>query len=287
MRNFSPVRNKADNSMNVIQRNFFNLLQSGALNQFHPLEPMSLFKWNRLLLITQIQDVSPIVLRGMKNHQFDNNAPLPARVIQSLENITADRQEHDAGMTGNSVPQLSNLLFKRRLRKIQQNERHTIDASLISVELLNIIVQNVNHILKRGIPLSGILQLGQFLRTRGDKVDFVKIDTWLEQLHLTRFAQLEGSFLVTMFSFTPDEIPFLHQVEPSAEKLALMELSNFATTNTQETNWQQTQMGFIYNNSTTLRHTLRRTLRYLPFAPIETTSHLIGNFARTLSEIEE
>lgn len=111
---------------------------------------------------------------------------------------------------------MSNGFLNRRLDKIQNDERHAIDTSVETIHLLRLIVGNVNGILANGINLRGIIELGKYLRTRGDKVDFVKLERWLTKLHIQRMAQLEGSVLITFFDFEKDEIPFVRFVERGA-----------------------------------------------------------------------
>lgn len=79
--------------------------------------------------------------------------------------------------------------------------------------LLRLIVGNINGMLSYGISLRGIVQLGNYLRTRGDKVDFVKLENWLRRLHIRRMAQLQGSILMRFFNFEQDELPFVRHVE--------------------------------------------------------------------------
>ena len=57
--------------MDIIQRNFFRLLLSGSLGMFEKIEPMSAFKWNRLMQIARIQGVSDITLKGIRNSQHE------------------------------------------------------------------------------------------------------------------------------------------------------------------------------------------------------------------------
>ena len=266
--------------MNIIQRNFFRLLRSGVLNEYESLEPMSAFKWNRLIQMIEVQDVSHIALKGIKNHTYDENANIPKDLVDILStqaNPTNDK----------TLPRLSNPILNKRLHKIQNEERHHIDASMTTLDILNIIVDNAVHILNQGIPLSGITELGRFLRTRGDKVDFVKLEKWLSSLHLERMAQLEGSILIAVFGFEQDEIPFVKKEESAAYKLTIRTLEHTEKDTSKEWNFRQNSIGFVRNNPTILRRNLRRGIRYFEYAPIETTSNFIYNFAKSLSEIEE
>ena len=100
-------------------------------------------------------------------------------------------------------------------------------------------------------------------------------------------AQLQGSILISVFDFEPDELPFVHREEPAAFKLAVSSVSNLVKDTAQEWHFRQTRTGFVSNNSAALRRNLRRSFRYLPYATLETVSNFFSNFARSLKEIEE
>ncbi|MDD5861508.1 MAG: hypothetical protein PUD15_02970 [Prevotella sp.] len=182
---------------------------------------------------------------------------------------------------------LTNPVLNNRFKRIQEEEPHQIDTNMDTVTLLRIIVTNVNAMLNAGINLKGIIQLGQYLRTKGDKVDFVKLDSWLTTLHIQRLAQLQGSILITFFEFDADEIPFVRHLERGAYKLTLRSLYHTIKDYQEEWHFKQSQTGFVHNNSKMLRRNLKRSMRYFGYAPIETTSNFLHNFARSLSEIEE
>ncbi len=263
--------------MNVITRNFFRLLRSGALNEYEMLEPMSAFKWHRLNQMVCVQHVEAAAQKGMRNHQYDEMMNIPAQLVDDM----VEEAPHT------STPQLSNRFLNRRLKSILEKERHAIDTNVGSVEVLQIIVNNVSGMLNKGTMLSGIIRLGSYLRNKGDKVDFVKLEAWLNKLHIRRMAQLQGSMLITVFNFGQEELPFVQHIEPSAYKLVLRSVVHSANDSAEEWHFRQTRSGFVQNNSTLLRRNLRRSLRYILYAPIETISNYFNNFARSLQEIEE
>lgn len=269
-------------NMDIIKRNFFRLLRSGALNEYVTLEPMTTFKWNRLFQMAASQNVVSIALKGIKNHQYDTNIHVPQKLILDLQEMT-DKDEQEWG----SNPHLSNPTLNKRLKKIKHDERHAIDTSMETLQLLDIIIFNVNHILAKGISVRGIIELGSYLRTRGDKVDFVKLETWLSKLHLQRMAQLQGSILIVVFNFEQDEIPFVENVEREAYPLILRTLTHTEIDTTKEWHFREGKAGFVQNNNKVLRRNLRRSMRYINYSPIETSSHFIANLVRSLSEIEE
>lgn len=268
--------------MDIIKRNFFRLLRSGALNEFVTLEPMSNFKWSRLFKMLEAQNVVSIALKGIKNHQYDSNISIPQELVKDLE-VKANEEKQDAAYT----PHLSNRILNQRLEKLRDDEYHSMDTSTETLHLLGIIIFNINHILTKGISLRGIIELGRYLRTKGDKVDFVKLETWLKKLHIQRMAQLQGSILIVVFNFEQNEIPFVEEVEREAYYLALRTLTHTEIDTSKEWHFRQSKTGFVQNNNTVLRRNLKRSIRYMNYAPIETTSHFISNLARSLSEIEE
>ena len=211
---------------------------------------------------------------------------------EELEAMTTFKKKKIAQMMKNlnNVPSgevlMHNSFLNRRLTKIQKEEPHVIDTSMETIYLLRLIVSNANAMLSGGISIRGIIQLGLYLRTRGDKVDFVKLDNWLIKLHLQRMAQLEGSVLITFFDFEQDEIPFVHHIERGAYRLTLRSLY-YNIMDQQAIQFEQTSSGFVRTTGGTMRKNLRRSMRYLQYAPIETMSNFMNNFFRSLSEIEE
>ena len=190
----------------------------------------------------------------------------------------------------NNVPSgevlMHNSFLNRRLTKIQKEEPHVIDTSMETIYLLRLIVSNANAMLSGGISIRGIIQLGLYLRTRGDKVDFVKLDNWLIKLHLQRMAQLEGSVLITFFNFEQDEIPFVKLVERGAYKLTLRSLY-YNIKDMEDIKFQQSQVGFVHTTGGSMRKNLHRSMRFFGYAPIESASNFFNGFFRSLSEIEE
>ena len=263
--------------MNIITRNFCRLLRSGALNEYEPMEPMSAFKWRRLDQMVHAQHVERAALKGIKNHQFDEMMNIP----EDLANQTPDNSAHQ------EEPRLSNHYLNFRLSRIENAERHAIDTNVDALNVLKIIVGNVSSMLNHGTMLSGIIELGSYLRNKGDKVDFVKLDTWLGKLQLRRMAQLQGSMLMSVFNFEQDELPFVRHVEAAANKLVLRSVTHSASDTAEEWHFRQLSSGFVQNNSALLRRNLRRSLRYITYAPLETVSNFFNNFARSLQEIEE
>ena len=278
--------------MDIIQRNFFKLIRSGAFNDKSTIEAMSSFKWRRLYEIVMFQNVLDYFVRGVNNNANDKNLNLPAKLIDEIQakldlqdEKQSSRQEDDK-IIGDDA-ELSNKWLNKRYHKIIYNEMHSIDTSTETLRMLQLIVFNTNAMLNRGINLDAIIRLGQFLRNKGDKVDFLKLEKWLSALHLQRMAQLQGSILIAVCGFEKDEIDFVKKEEPVAYKLTIKIISNLVKDTAGEWHFRQNSAGFVQNNGKMLRRNLRRSYKYISYAPIETTSNFINGFIKGLSEIEE
>ena len=278
--------------MDIIQRNFFKLIRSGAFNDKSTIEAMSSFKWRRLYEIVMFQNVLDYFVRGVNNNANDKNLNLPAKLIDEIQakldlqdEKQSSRQEDDK-IIGDDA-ELSNKWLNKRYHKMIYNEMHSIDTSTETLRMLQLIVFNTNAMLNRGINLDAIIRLGQFLRNKGDKVDFLKLEKWLSALHLQRMAQLLGSILIAVFGFEKDEIDFVKKEEPVAYKLTIKIISNLVKDTAGEWHFRQNSAGFVQNNGKMLRRNLRRSYKYISYAPIETTSNFINGFIKGLSEIEE
>lgn len=278
--------------MDIIQRNFFKLIRSGAFNDKSTIVAMSSFKWRRLYEIVMFQNVLDYFVRGVNNNANDKNLNLPAKLIDEIQakldlqdEKQSSRQEDDK-IIGDDA-ELSNKWLNKRYHKIIYNEMHSIDTSTETLRMLQLIVFNTNAMLNRGINLDAIIRLGQFLRNKGDKVDFLKLEKWLSALHLQRMAQLQGSILIAVFGFEKDEIDFVKKEEPVAYKLTIKIISNLVKDTAGEWHFRQNSAGFVQNNGKMLRRNLRRSYKYISYAPIETTSNFINGFIKGLSEIEE
>lgn len=273
--------------MNIIQRNFFRLLRSGAFNDKEPIEPMSPFKWRRLFQMVMAQRVVPVFAKGVANHAEDPRLNLPADLISSITEAQKSDELGSEVITEEELRFSSKRLNRRMRRIINKEMKDDDEISMETVDLLELIIFNVYHILNKGLSMDGIIRLGRYLRIRGDKVDFVKLDQWLTQLSLQRMAQLQGSILIEVFGFSQDELPFVVRKEKDAFNITIRSISNLAKDTAEDWHFRQTRTGFVRNNSSVLRRNVGRSIRFYNYAPWETASSFLRNLGRSLSEIEE
>lgn len=282
--------------MNIIKRNFLRLLRLGAFGENEVIEPMSKFKWEVIFHIANIHNVVGLIFDGIAKNK-ENEALIPQDIILKYKKIldeegygikaqaTGSRpsvQLPDAGLS-----HMCNGFLNARLKRIRENEPQSTDASVETLNMLDIIVQATECTMTYGLSFATILRIGIYLRVDGDKIDFVKLENWLRKLNLTRMAQLEGSILIDIFGFEMDEIPFVNKMEPSAHKIAIEALEKPIRIDIEEWKISQKSTIFLANNSKAMMKTVKNCMKYFFFAPVEASSNFLHRFASSLSNLEE
>lgn len=271
---------------NIIQRNLFRLVRAGSFGDTtEEIEPMSAFKWQKLCRIVEAQQLDWYFNEGVNVCREQPGCNVPSSLLTKGE-PNQRYALHNFRKLSAEI-HLDTPVLNKRLHKIFNEEIHAIDTSAETLTMLAIITDTLNDMLNKGMVLHGVICLGTYLREKGDKTDFDKLDRWLGKLALRRMAQLQGSILVSLFHFTPDEIPFVKRIEPSAYRLTLRSLAHTQHDNANEWHFRQGNAGLIHNNNAALRRNLRRSVCYVNYAPIETIGNFVNKFARSLSEIEE
>ena len=282
--------------MNIIKRNFLRLLRLGAFGENEVIEPMSKFKWEVIFHIANIHNVVGVIFDGIAKNK-ENEALIPQDIILKYKKILDEEgygikaqamgsrpsvQLPDAGLS-----HMCNGFLNARLKRIRENEPQSADASVETLNMLDIIVQATECTMTYGLSFATILRIGIYLRVDGDKIDFVKLENWLRKLNLTRMAQLEGSILIDIFGFEMDEIPFENKMEPSAHKIAIEALEKPIRIDIEEWKISQKSTIFLANNSKAMMKTVKNCMKYFFFAPVEASSNFLHRFASSLSNLEE
>lgn len=252
--------------MDIIKRNFFKLIRNGAFGENNDIEPMSNYKWKILDKMAQMHGVE-LVVKKAKGH---------GEYMGDILRVP------DAGLS-----RMSNSLLNRRLQKIRDNEPISPEASIETLNMLDIMVQTTECLISQGLVLAYIVKTGIFLRTYGDRIDYVKLEGWLHRLRLSKMAEIEGCILIYMFGFEKDEIPFVYKQVPFAYKLTMKTIVKPARIDTDEWIFTQNDTIFVENNSKAMIETIKNCMRFVPFAPVEAISCFIQRFTRSISNLEE
>jgi hypothetical protein len=192
---------------------------------------------------------------------------------------------------------LSNHIHSRTLHSIVEKEFRessptclTIDGMRIeqlspTLTLLHMLLANTCHLLNDGVQLNLLVDLGVFLRKMGDKVDYVKLQSWIARLRMKNVVQLTGTLLIELFAFSREELPFMSGGKSNTQ-LVMEELFNQRPS--YEWHFQQGNDIFVHTaNSSAMFWQVRHTARYFRYYPTESTTNLFTSFAHSLSHIEE
>ena len=112
---------------------------------------------------------------------------------------------------------------KQRMRYTDILSEHVEkrDTTPETMRLFRILTANSMEMLNSGFCMRGLLQMGKFLREDGDKVDYVKLESWLKKLYLQPMVKMQCGYLINRFHFTPDELPFVTDEIKPPSKAAL------------------------------------------------------------------
>jgi hypothetical protein len=273
--------------MNIIYRNFYKLIRIGLYDQQETVEPMSAFKWGKLLQLAIVHDMVRPVYQGMqksKNQFFlnltDKQWKIWDKTVQELK-APADTDD-DAFL---SPDHLTNPVLNLKLQNILDDEH----SDMATRQLLLTIIRIARHILNEGMPVKELSELGLCLMQKDRKIDYPILRKWLKSIGFVQMAQLEGSLLIHLFRFEADEIPFLEGKQYNKVEKVALELTEFTNTHIEDFTFSQDDESiFVHtsNSSAVLGH-IRRSARYFRYLPSETVTNFFATFARSLRQIEE
>lgn len=219
-----------------------------------------------------------------------------------------DSESYILGYTVNNIrienherlAELTNIIANTRLQSIIEAEIKCCDSSYVvingyrvevpppTLNLLLILIRITRYILNDGISIKQLVDLGMFMRREGDKVDFVKLQGWIEKLKMTSIVQLIGAVEMDLLGFAADELPFMPEKVNIDTSTIIKDIFRMKGNHSED--WYFTQGKNIFvrtSNSTAMMWHLRRTGRYFRYYPSETTTNAVHSFIHSLSHIEE
>lgn len=272
--------------MEILYRNFTRLLSIGVFEADKSIEDMSEFKWNKLLNIAGTYKVKDHVCFGIVK---SDNKQIPENIYRLAKNNISNKEESKATTnyhftSGSQLKEFSCFNLNRRLNKLIFNEIHSIDTSIDSLILLKKLIDNINNLLNRGVDINKLADLGKYLREYGDKIDFVKVESWIKILNIRNMCTLIGCMLIRLFSFEIDELPFIKQINDKFQQKTDKILKQNITLQPvlqQEINENSGQgINPISKPNTS-------PLKFFRYFPAETTCRFISNIMKSLSNIDE
>ncbi|MCD8290304.1 MAG: hypothetical protein LUC91_02245 [Prevotella sp.] len=277
--------------MRIVFRNFITLLSIGAFDTEDSAEAMSQFKWSQMLQLADNYDVTDFISLGISKMYNRNSSLIPPNILKLAKGHISDSQtiyfknDEHYNFTQKSIKKFSNFFLNRKLNKIIFNEIHSIDTSVTSLVFLLKLIDTMNGFLTVDRNFRNVIDLGTYLRNSGDKIDFIKIDLWLKSLRMKGIANLIGSYLVVLFNFTPDELPFIDNVDEGVYAKVY---------NSVEKPVKQDDISSDDDKPIRIRGIISpvhkpntNASKYFAYCPLEVTSKILKNISKSLSNVEE
>ena len=198
------------------------------------------------------------------------------------------------------MQRLTNFFLNRRLQTVIDREIRCCDSTYLHLDstrietlpptlnLLIAMVRIARYVLNNGLKMKQLIDLGMMLRTIGANVDFVKLQNWIDYLHMRRIVTFEASLLISLFDFSEDELPFYDRRLSSTVSSQTDDLLAFDNSYSGE--WYFTQGKNIFvksNNSKAMLWQMKHCMNYFRYYPSEMTTNIVHNFAHSMSNIEE
>ena len=276
--------------MDIIQRNLFRLLRSGAFGLNEKIEPMSAFKWECLYQLAAMHEVLPYAYQGLTNCRDQFYLHLTDKLWKEWQNAANKAKSGQQDMYEEEdeflrPDHLTNPILNNKLQNILDDEHSDITTR----HLLLLFISTVRHILNEGIPIRQLLELGIYLRKEGSKVDYPTLKEWVASLGLSQMCQLEGQCLILLYGFQPEDLPFIQEKKDKRVEEIAQELLEF--TNTRSQDWyfsQDADSIFVHNSNTSAMFShVRRSARYFRYFPSESLTNFFASFVHSLSHIDE
>lgn len=276
--------------INIIQRNFFRLLRSGAFESKEQIEPMSVYKWQKLFQLSLMHDVAGFAYDGLMRCKDQFFVHLTDSQWKQWENTINDMRKSPHNDDGEDdeflrADHLTNPILNRKLQSILDDE----NSDIKSRRMLLMIIRVSRHILNEGLPVRQLIELGTFLRTDGNGCDATMLEQWIKSLKLQPVARLEASLLIMLLGFSREEISFVGDKDDKNLGHIAQDLIEFTNTRAKDFYFSQDEGNiFVHtsNGSAMLWH-IRRSARYFRYYPSETLTNFFASFAHSLSHIEE
>lgn len=269
--------------MNIIQRNFFRLLRCGAFQTEETLEPMSVFKWNKLYRLAIMHNVQPYAYKGLV--QCRNQFFLKLTDAQWIQwEKTIEQQEEQDNEELLRPDKLTNPMLNQQLQNILDDEKSDFNTRRLLIQIISI----AKRILNEGLPLRLLIDLGLSLHEKGNQADYETLAIWLRKIHFQQMVQLEAALLIELFGFNKNDIPFAKDEVDYNTTLVAKELAEFSNIHQNFYFSQDSGNIFVHtSNSAAMFNHIKRSARYMKIIPSEAFTNFFASFAHSLTHIEE
>lgn len=274
--------------MTIDLSNFLSLLSTGAFDTPLDVQPMSLFKWQRLMRYADQEGVGEFLRYGIQRSIYGEN------VLKANETISANqmyeyRNKAYAKFVNKAIPvtQFSNTILRKKIASIFHGEVHSYNTQMPKLALLDMISYFLKEAFTGRFSFRDIILIGLYLRQEGDKVDFNGLDESIATLNLKKAANLVGTILIKVFGFSADEIQFCKEIDESYQE----HISHYFNISFDEMIEQRHKE--MTNSITVLgahdysRISAKRGWYYAKYHRMEAISSWFSNTLSSITEVEE
>lgn len=276
--------------MKALLRNFVRLLSIGTFDNDERIEPMSGFKWNKLLTLAETCNVADYINCGIIKYEASVPGIIPQNIIEAASsgNKQPKATTPVAGRynftSGKRIKIFSNIYLNGKYNKIVFNEIHSIDTSIDSLVFMHKLIDNINTLLNKGLDLRTLADLGLYLRQNGDKIDFIKIEDWIRLLRARSITDIISTYLILLFHFDKSELPFFRGGNKQSEIKTEENLEK--ALRTVKVNISRKKPGFNQGLNPISKPN-PHPLKYFKSYPLESSSRFLANTIKSLSNIDE
>ncbi len=274
--------------MTIDLSNFLSLLSTGAFDTPLDVQPMSRFKWQRLIRFAENEEVGEFLRYGIQRSIYGDE------VLEKDKHLTSEQMydfRHNiyAEFVNNVLPvtRFSNTVLRRKLRKIFEDEVHSYNTQMPKLALLDMICSFIKDAFDGIFSFLDILMIGLYLRQEGDKVDFNGLDDAIAVLNLKKVANLLGSILINVFGFSRDEIQFCKDIDENVDEIVrhYFELAFTEQINLRHKELTQSQVAIGAHDHS--RISAKRGWYYARYHRMEAISSYWANIFNSITMVEE
>jgi len=274
--------------MNIDLSNFLSLLSTGAFDTPLEVQPMSRFKWQRLIRFADQEGVGEFLRYGIqrsiygedildKEHHISSNQMYEYRHKLYIQFVNKAKP----------VTKFSSRYLRSKIEHIFHEEVHSYDTQMPKLALLDMISHFLKEAFTGRISLLGVIQIGLYLRQEGDKVDFNGLDDDIDTLNLKKTANLLGTILIRVFGFSRDEIQFCKDIDEDYKELIKHYFDIAFNEMIEQRHKELTNSITVLGAHDHSRISAKRGWHYAKYHRIEAISSFFSNTVSSITDVEE
>ena len=274
--------------MTIDLSNLLSLLSTGAFDTPLEVQPMSRFKWQRLMRYADQEGVGEFLRYGIQRSIYGEEILAKEQHISTNQMYEYRRKLYRKFVNkAKPVTRFSSRILRNKIENIFHEEVHSYNTQMPKLALLDMISHFLKEAFTGRISFIDIIQIGLYLRQEGDKVDFNGLDDSIDTLNLKKTANLVGTVLVRVFGFSRDEIQFCKEIDEDYQDL----IEHYFNISFNEMIVQRHKK--MTNSITVLgahdysRISAKRGWHYAKYHRLEAISSLFSNTVSSIKDVEE